>query len=539
MSKYFNHAKKVWSTMFRTKETPRELREKKDLYFSLLAINYRNLRCESLGLSNDVKRNCTNATSFNVDNASRTDMFCHTSSSSLLSPEDQAMKKDGANDGETLVDKATSYLIDTLEIHEMSNKGMRYELQKSVETQILSLFDAFKQVDETIPESTLEKEGRGAYFSKENAELAEEQQEHEEFCRSILLSEYNNLNCKWKEIVIPSFNKTENIDDSEVSHDTDYSTNVKNSRLSQFVGEQIPFVQMKLNAIKTLADFYKWNITLENEESTFKQDEEDEDDPDAFGYVKSKNQIVNNAIRYHQMRNLTKSFLLKQRLGYSIIALKSNIQNAGRGIYVDGYAPAGSLLAFFPGSVWPKEHLMAGGMFSTSTSVSIPSSFSIFKNDPNYHLSLRYDDILVDSRNAPYTVLDDNKSNPFAIAHIANHPSSHLSNERHKLDRPNCHTIPLNFTDSLNLKGKKLNRFIPNTYAKQPMFLGPGLFEKDRVLMYGMGLLASRDVCNEELIYDYRLSPGSSSSSLSSYPDWYTVFDEEELQHRWHDQPQQ
>jgi len=48
--------------------------------------------------------------------------------------------------------------------------------------------------------------------------------------------------------------------------------------------------------------------------------------------------------------------LLRQKLGYSVLALSSTIPHSGKGIFVNGFAPAGSLLAFFPGQVWTKEY---------------------------------------------------------------------------------------------------------------------------------------------------------------------------------------
>jgi len=227
------------------------------------------------------------------------------------------------------------------------------------------------------------------------------------------------------------------------------------------------------------------------------------------------------------MINLTKSAMLRQgELGYSTIALLSTIPHAGRGLFVDGFAPAGSIVAFFPGSVWPKEYLL-----------NMNTNSSLFKEDPNLQLSIRYDDILIDSRKSPYTVLSNKMSNPFAIAHIANHPPllSQIISASSKVPTtdsvvpPNCSTVMINFTEKMNLKKRDLQRYMPNTYARPPMLLGPTAFDRDVIELHGIGLMASRDVCNEELFYDYRLSPGQ-----GEYPDWYTIVDEEELRNRWY-----
>jgi len=54
--------------------------------------------------------------------------------------------------------------------------------------------------------------------------------------------------------------------------------------------------------------------------------------------------------------------------------------------------------------------------------------------------------------------------------------------------------------------------------------------------MHGFGLMALRDVRDEELFYDYRLIPPSKKNNvgISSYPEWYYVIDQEEIGNRWH-----
>ena len=45
-----------------------------------------------------------------------------------------------------------------------------------------------------------------------------------------------------------------------------------------------------------------------------------------------------------------------------------------------------------------------------------------------------------------------------------------------------------------------------------PMMMGPQAVDKDSIFMHSMRLLAAKDVQNEELFYDYRLSSGSDES---------------------------
>merc|ERR1712028_215712 len=60
-----------------------------------------------------------------------------------------------------------------------------------------------------------------------------------------------------------------------------------------------------------------------------------------------------------------------------------------------------------------------------------------------------------------------------------------------------------------------LRRYIPNTYARQRnKSLMSSLLDQDVIEMHSSVLVATRDICNEEIFYDYRLA----SSHL---PQWY------------------
>jgi hypothetical protein len=48
------------------------------------------------------------------------------------------------------------------------------------------------------------------------------------------------------------------------------------------------------------------------------------------------------------------------------------------------------------------------------------------------------------------------------------------------------------------------------------MLLGPKLLERDRVIMHGMAIMTRRDVCDEELFYDYKFDNSSQDN-----PSWY------------------
>jgi hypothetical protein len=271
------------------------------------------------------------------------------------------------------------------------------------------------------------------------------------------------------------------------------------------------FLKLKRGAIETL--LYRKGIEQEppaqndsdSDSSTSEPGTESNDqkrpnwsEADEFGYHESIDQERNRLIRYYQSINLCRSAKLRDKLGYSVVALRSSIPGAGRGVYVDGYARAGSILAFQPGPVWAKEALV---------NLSLEEERDLERND-SYQMSLRADDYMIDSRRSPYTVLTDDNSNLMALGHIVNHPTP--SNP------PSCRSAMLNFTKGMELASSaQLKRYIPNTYARpRNVTLMNSLWDRDVIEMHSMVLVATRDICNEEIFYDYRLA----SSHL---PQWY------------------
>lgn len=370
---------------------------------------------------------------------------------------------------EALVDEA----VEKLEASNATTTpivGLRYELQNTLAPEILKAFETFKDVDRAIP---------SAAYASEEVEL--ETDDDDKF-RSTLMNDYEAVRSQ-----LPT---------SPTSS-------------SAHVRSPLPYLNLKEDALETVLSAKGW---LDNDGETNEEKKEESEEPtaDSFGYYpENADDEVNAAIRHYQMINMVKSILIREKLGFSVLSLKSTVPGAGRGVFVDGTAMAGSLIAFFPGGIWPKEYL-SNAAFSTS----------IFKDDNNFQLSIRYDDILIDSRKAAYTVLNDVNSNPWAVGHIVNHPPKDMV--------PNCRTVAINFTEKMKLGASGLDRYIPNTYAKEPMLTGPKALDRDVIKMHGFGLMAARDITNEELFYDYRLSPGN-----GPYPDWYYPIDEESLKNRW------
>jgi hypothetical protein len=473
----------VWKTFFNKAESPREIQERNDLYKIALALTF-----------NDLRHTSTSANT-SLNKAKSDDLS--SSESTSTSAINYIQKREEL---EIIFDKASDTL-EKKEIYDLSIRGLRKEVQQLLRPQVTTLLTTCQKSLESIPSITnLGTESEEYDLLNESIPKRCRDVLYEEQCHTLdLLDTYHSDSAAAA---------SSNNDKEEEQHQ------------AEKIKKQIPFLNKKLSAIQTLASFYQWEhfYFAENNSNSIKGDNDVEsknsNGADEFGYIQSRDDQVNSSIRYYQMVNLSRSAQIRQQLGYSIIALKSTLSNAGRGIFVDGKAPAGSIIAFFPGEVWPKEHLLNSNTLAP-----------YFKKDPRHHLSIRYDDILIDCRKSPYTVLDDKNSNAFAVAHIANHPS--------KGNEPNCSTIAIDFIENMKLKKLKLDTLVPNTYKRRPMIIGPQAMDLESINMHSMGLLASRDVQNEELFYDYRLSSGSEKS----FPEWYHIYNEEELKNRWHRTP--
>mmetsp|Transcript_19595 Transcript_19595/g.27203 ORF Transcript_19595/g.27203 Transcript_19595/m.27203 type:complete len:520 (+) Transcript_19595:113-1672(+) len=385
---------------------------------------------------------------------------------------------------EDLIDQAI-HILEKHGLETQSIVGLRYELQCVIAPQICDLFENFQYVDDQL--------------STSRAKLQKN-----------LLEDYQQTKDELDKLT---------------------SVTLKKNRPDPKL-----FLAQKLNAIERLSSYHGWDKGIDDLMNNITNGDDDKESLlDEFGYDSKKNEKDTvQAIRHHQTINMVRSKLIRDQVGYSVISLKSTIPNAGRGVFVDGYAKAGSLIAFYPGDVWPKEYL--SGAISSAMQ-------TYFQQDPNYQLSLRYDDVAIDSRRSPYTVLyhgddeedeDDNNNNskydlhnPWALGHIMNHPPSPDT-------IPNCRTVMLNFTEPMKLESSGLIHYVPNTYAKPPMILGAKALDRDVIVMHGMGLITARDVSYEELFVDYRLSgDAGGSDSSTSQPDWYHVVEPNEVAGRW------
>lgn len=361
--------------------------------------------------------------------------------------------------------------FDNLEKKDLDAKTMlqiRYELQNALETQVVELFQAMRRVDEALAfdlDDSVNDNG------------------------NIILDRTLQL---------------------ELERTLDELANVNPQRAPKGVSPTVYF-DIRRAALETLIQ--KRAVYREAMTSSSNDEKEEEIttstdkkvswvDADAFGYHETIDLGKNQLIRHYQAINICRAAKMRDEWGYSVVALQSSIAGAGRGVFVDGYAKAGSILAFQPGEVWPKEHLV---------NLPIEVERQLEKND-HYQMSLRPDDFMIDSRKSPYTVLTGNNTNMMALGHVVNHPTP--------TKPPNSRCIMVNFTQDMNL-GPTLRPYIPNTYARpRALTMVGSLMEREAIDMHGMCLIATRDICNEEILYDYRLM-------TSRLPSWYhTVKDD-------------
>jgi hypothetical protein len=357
-------------------------------------------------------------------------------------------------------DQVVDQAFDSLEQKDLDSKTLlqlRHELQTSLDTQVVELFQAFGRADETLPD--LEDQDDPILDNLLQLEL---------------------------ERTIDGLADPTPLQAPKGPH-------------------PIEFLTLKRRALETLLERRKEVASAStNDDGDGDGDGNDENaeskpvswvDADEFGYHETIDAERNAQIRHYQAINLCRSAKVRDDWGFSVVAMQSSIAGAGRGVYVDGYAKAGSILCFQPGQVWSKEHLV---------NLPVEVERELEKND-HYQMSLRPDDFMIDSRKAPYTVLTGKNSNPMALGHVINHATPSKP--------PNCRTVMVNITQGMKLG--ELKRYIPNTYARpRSLTQMGGLWDHEAIDMHGMCLIATRDICNEEIFYDYRLM-------TPHLPSWY------------------
>uniref|UniRef100_A0A5B7BCJ8 SET domain-containing protein 9 n=1 Tax=Davidia involucrata TaxID=16924 RepID=A0A5B7BCJ8_DAVIN len=261
-----------------------------------------------------------------------------------------------------------------------------------------------------------------------------------------------------------------------------------------------------------------------------------------------------------------KRFELSQRLkdliGYTLELKPSQIphKEAGQGLFLDGEADVGSVIAFYPGVIYFPAYYRY-----------IPGYPKVDAHNP--YLITRYDGTVINAQpwgaggetcdvwdwssvpeSRPHLQGADKGSdqiwkllskplegtrvgstgdvlerrNPLAFAHFANHPAKGIV--------PNVMVCPYDFP----LTEKDMRTYIPNILfgsgdGIKMKKLGSFWFKSGGSsdggsavpILKTLVLVATRALCDEEVLLNYRLS------NSKRRPSWYTPVDEEEDRRRW------
>ena len=367
--------------------------------------------------------------------------------------------------------------LDKKNLDKTTNVDLRLLLQQMLQPQVKQIFEAFHRVDQrlAIPQS-IESYHNNNTDSTTNS----------------VMDEYF-FTSAYKDILINDFDYTQ----QQLSELVAVVTPTDEYKHQN----QINFLTTKEQAILSLLQFHGWSRSTDELSVvplSKANDESDAKSLDPFGMkVDDANSGTVRLMKQYQTVNICRSALIRDELGYSVLSLRSSIPGAGRGLYIDGSVMAGAIVAFQPGDIWPKEHILTDA----------PEVMEHFADDDeDCQISLRFDDYVVDSRQSPVVVLcRDGSLNPWALGNMANHPNPTMI--------PTCQSVMLNYTAKAKLE--HLVRYIPNSYAKLPTWQST-YFDLEEVVMHGLCLVSRRDVQNQELLYDYRLQ-----SEIT--PDWYNI----------------
>ncbi|KAG2701810.1 hypothetical protein I3843_06G056600 [Carya illinoinensis] len=253
---------------------------------------------------------------------------------------------------------------------------------------------------------------------------------------------------------------------------------------------------------------------------------------------------------------------LKDLIGYRLDIKPSQIlhEEAGQGLFLDGEADVGAVVAFYPGVIYFPAYYRY-----------IPGYPKVDARNP--YLITRYDGSVINAQPWGFggegrevwnglsmadfkpdmqgvekgservwkllsTPLEGTRAgikgdvlerrNPLAFAHFANHPAKGMV--------PNVMICPYDFP----LTEKNMRPYIPNILFGNAeevkmkrfgsfwfKFGGSGNGGSDVAVLKTLVLVATRALCDEELLLNYRLS------NSKRRPAWYTPVDEEEDRRRW------
>ncbi|KAJ8421022.1 hypothetical protein Cgig2_020048 [Carnegiea gigantea] len=255
---------------------------------------------------------------------------------------------------------------------------------------------------------------------------------------------------------------------------------------------------------------------------------------------------------------------VKDHVGYSLAIRPSEIphKDAGQGLFLEGEAEVGSVIAIYPGVIYsPAYYRYIPGY----PRVDAHNSYLITRYDGTvinaqpwgrgddkreYWEGMSYSEVNPSTEqvigNGSYRIwkmlskpLESDKSgtsgeilerrHPLAFAHFANHPP--------KGTLPNVMVCPYDFP----LDERGMRTYIPNISfgsegAVKMRRFGSFWFKTGKSsvhsasnspILKSLVLVANRAICNEEILLNYRLS------NSKRCPSWYVPVDEEEDRRRW------
>ncbi|KAA8528918.1 hypothetical protein F0562_033594 [Nyssa sinensis] len=262
------------------------------------------------------------------------------------------------------------------------------------------------------------------------------------------------------------------------------------------------------------------------------------------------------------LRRFELSQRLKDLIGYTLELKPSQIphKEAGQGLFLDGEADVGAVIAFYPGVIYspayydyipgyPRvdahnpylitrydgtvinaQHWGAGGETCEVWDWSSVSESGLNTQGADKGLDRIWKLLSKPLEGTKVGTTGDvmERRNPLALAHFANDPAEDMM--------PNVMVCPYDFP----LTEKDMRIYVPNILfgsgdgIKMKRF-GSFWFKSggssnggsDVPILKSLVLVATRALCDEEVLLNYRLS------NSKRWPSWYSPVDEEEDRRRW------
>ncbi|CAN0300413.1 unnamed protein product [Pylaiella littoralis] len=205
--------------------------------------------------------------------------------------------------------------------------------------------------------------------------------------------------------------------------------------------------------------------------------------------------------------------MLRSELGFNTLVKDSSLPGggAGLGLFVEGSAAEGAVVAIYPGVVHLPEHLRS----QKYAAALLP--------DEEHFLMGRADGCLVDGRTAGLL-----PSSPLTFAHAANHPP--------KGEAANVLQVAYDYPalsdgDVGIAKGgrfpERLRPLVPNRYHRPPKAVFGGKLDQSAMVETVVLVACRGGLHNQEVFMDYRFNPNM------PHPDWYSPVDPTATDKMW------